>query len=445
MMIETIKRVLARDRHISDWRITETRSRSAEWYLVGKGVDTLRSVDKLAHELVVYVDSGEGESRARGSCLVAIHPGSRDAEVEAAVARAVNAAKRVSNPWFPLPEPQAGRAEPTKQSAFEAAATDSAGRVDPGSAMAALRDALYAADGTAGSRVNSLELFLTRTETRILNSRGLDARFTAWAGMTEFIVNASAPGKDEIELYRRVDFSEPDYPRLTESVRSLLVQGADRLAAVPTPDCAGMPVLFRNELAADIYGYWFSAAKARPLYEGRAPFALGESVMGEGKGGDPIVLDALASVTGSPRSRSHDADGVALAPVRCIDNGVLSRVSGQANYCHYLSVPTTGNHPVFSLAPGSATAAELASVDHLEAVAFSDFFVDPSTGDFGGELRLGYRVSGGKRIPVTGGSVTGNMSENRGLVRLSREVAATASCLAPAACLVPAARIAPAE
>lgn len=46
---------------------------------------------------------------------------------------------------------------------------------------------------------------------------------------------------------------------------------------------------------------------------------------------------------------------------------------------------------------------------------------DPATGDFGGEIRLAYLCRGTERIPVTGGSVTGTMAENRGRIRLSRE------------------------
>jgi PmbA protein len=46
--------------------------------------------------------------------------------------------------------------------------------------------------------------------------------------------------------------------------------------------------------------------------------------------------------------------------------------------------------------------------------------VDETTGDFGGEIRLGWYFDGSKRIPVTGGSVTGNLKSLDSLY-LSRE------------------------
>jgi len=82
---------------------------------------------------------------------------------------------------------------------------------------------------------------------------------------------------------------------------------------------------------------------------------------------------------------------------------------------------------------------------HLEAAAFSDFFVDETTGDFGGELRLGYLVRDGKRIPIRGGSITGSMAQNRGKVRFSRELESFSICRGPAACIVPTASVSRAE
>ena len=42
---------------------------------------------------------------------------------------------------------------------------------------------------------------------------------------------------------------------------------------------------------------------------------------------------------------------------------------------------------------------------------FSDFQVDDVTGDIAGEIRLAYLHRDGKTVPVSGGSVSGNMNE----------------------------------
>lgn len=81
---------------------------------------------------------------------------------------------------------------------------------------------------------------------------------------------------------------------------------------------------------------------------------------------------------------------------------------------------------------------------HIEAVAFSDFYVDSTTGDFGGEIRLAYVNRDGARIPVTGGSITGSVTANRGEMLLSREIEAKARSLSPVACILPSATVSPA-
>jgi len=71
-------------------------------------------------------------------------------------------------------------------------------------------------------------------------------------------------------------------------------------------------------------------------------------------------------------------------------------------------------------------------------VDFSDFFVDPTGGDFGGEIRLAYLVRDGRRVAVTGGSVTGTVPANRGRIRLSAETEAKTLGVSPVLCLLPA-------
>ena len=70
---------------------------------------------------------------------------------------------------------------------------------------------------------------------------------------------------------------------------------------------------------------------------------------------------------------------------------------------------------------GTASEAELRTGDYLEVVEFSDFQVDEITGDIAGEIRLAYLHRDGKTIPVSGGSVSGNMAELARTMRFSKE------------------------
>ena len=52
----------------------------------------------------------------------------------------------------------------------------------------------------------------------------------------------------------------------------------------------------------------------------------------------------------------------------------------------------------------------------------SDLFqMDPLTGDFGGEIRLGWYFDGEVTKPITGGSISGNIKEVESEMYLSSE------------------------
>jgi PmbA protein len=434
MMLDTIRSALVANGQVADYRITETVKHGAEWYFVGSSLDTARLVTTRLYSVQLYVDGTDDQGeRTRGAYSLTLHPTSSSDDIKAAVARGTRAAAGMKNPWYPIPGPGAARVAPPV-SAFS-------GRplVD---CMEGLRAALYAAEDHGAARINSLELFLSRFDRRIVNSGGLDVRWTSYSGFVEYIVNAAVPGQEEIELYGDIEFSEPDYQRLTDAVRRRLTLASDRLRAIPTPIMAGLPVLFRDELAAQIYGYWFASSRAQAAYEKTAAFSVGACVADGTLGGDVVQLTAVPAIPGNPRSAPFDTDGQALSPVPCIEAGWMRRLVGPLKYTQYLGIEAVGDVPLFEVAPGGAELSDLESVPHIEAAAFSDFFVEDATGDFGGELRLGYLVDHGERTPIRGGSITGSMAENAGRVRLSRERCVTASCNAPVACLIPVASVA---
>jgi PmbA protein len=330
--------------------------------------------------------------------------------------------------------------------------TSGFGGISRGEGMERVRSALFAPDGQGaqegqdgpdGARINSLELFLGTVATRIVNSRGVDVSWTDWRGRGEFIVNAGT-GSAEVELFGEFEFSEPETERLSETVRRQLVAARDRLVAVPTPDCAGLPLLLSGELAGQVFGYCFDNLQGVAVYEKFSNLSLGDLVGREGGKGDAIELRAVPLVKGSPNGAPYDGSGFLLRPARCIEGGRVTRLVTSVKYAHYLGLPATGALPLFELAPGKQTEAELRSRPHIEGVTFSDFFVDSTTGDFGGEIRLAYVHRDGKRVPVTGGSITGSMAANRGELLLSSELEAKSRSLAPTACLLPVVTVSPA-
>jgi hypothetical protein len=59
---------------------------------------------------------------------------------------------------------------------------------------------------------------------------------------------------------------------------------------------------------------------------------------------------------------------------------------------------------------------------YLELITFSDFQMDLITGDFGGEIRLGWYFDGETTTKITGGSLNANIANSHNNFYLSKEV-----------------------
>jgi len=92
--------------------------------------------------------------------------------------------------------------------------------------------------------------------------------------------------------------------------------------------------------------------------------------------------------------------------------------------------------PLFSVSAGKVSLEQLRAKPCLELVKFSDFSLEQTTGDFGGEIRLAYWFDGKKRIPLTGGSISGSVAELRSTMVRSRERALASRSLCPEAVLL---------
>jgi len=110
-------------------------------------------------------------------------------------------------------------------------------------------------------------------------------------------------------------------------------------------------------------------------------------------------------------SRYFDAEGVYLKDVVLLEKGIIKNIIATNRYAHYLDLPVTGNIQNLDIKAGSKPEKVLRKTPYLEIISFSAFQMDPMTGFFGGEFRLGIYHDGYDSIPVTLGTVSANMKE----------------------------------
>jgi predicted Zn-dependent protease len=384
MMDERLEGLLTGTPGVSDWKLVERRVEGQELFFVGRELDMQRSKTVRHLGLTVYHDFETEGKPYRGAVRISVHPEATQAELFRWIEEAVFAAARVRNEPFPLVEPAAKRVDLPESRFSERAASQW---------LAPLSEALLDHETVEGARVNSAELFLNRVETRIRNSRGVDASFSDY---------------------------QPE--QLREEVRSELELARDRAAAQPMPLLRTADVILSGEPVGEFLHYYLTQSSAESIYNNISRFKAGDGLQGEVVRGDRLSIRGEPYLPGSPASAPWDADGFPLESTLIVEGGVLRRVWGSRRFCHYLGVEPTGVLPNIRVGAGSRGLAEMRGEAGLEVAVFSDFHSDPITGDFGGEVRLAYLLEGGRRRPVSGGSVSGNLKELHGAMYLSREL-----------------------
>ncbi|MFZ5351106.1 MAG: TldD/PmbA family protein [Bacillota bacterium] len=410
-MINTLKTYLNSRADLSGWRIKYTTTKSQELFFIGRSIDMSRCKDVEHLKLTVYKDFEENGARYRGLSTLEIHPSFNEIEIEKAVDASLLAASLSKNEYFPLVKPKDIVAESAKSSFDQGALEEH---------ITAIAAAVFQADKYQNGKLNSFEIFLDKNNTRILNSEGVDVDYTDYHGRVEFVVTWK-DDSEEVELSKDLHFSDFDPEYLKNKVDDLMVRAKYKAQAQKTPEIGSGTVILSDEAAKELLKYYCVQAEASAVYNKTSVFKLGERIQGDAVKGDLINIALKRYIKGSTKSVPYDEDGLPLHDINLYEDGILKRYWGSSRYCHYIGVEPTGNINNIEVQGGSKSIAELKKDPYLEILAFSAFNVNNLTGDFAGEIRFGWYHDGNTTIPVTGGSISGNILKSHGNMQLSKE------------------------
>ena len=397
------------------WELTCDDTDIWEFYFIRHALDQNRVRNTRHITLRVYRRFEDG--KCLGSAGGEIPPTATEEEAAAAIAAYLAAASCVKNPAYTLNTPSGLSRESTAA-------------VDPAESARRFMEVLRSLPETETEDVNSYEIFTGSHRIRFLNSEGIDVSYVRPSSMAEAVLNARR-GVKEIELYRKFTGGTCDAEALRRALSLALATGRDKLTAVPTPPLGTCDVLFSGEAAAELYGYFISRVSAAFKVRGYSDCEAGKP-LAPSFNGDRVTLRALAALPNSSRNGAFDAEGAPVRDALLIEDGVVRRFIGSRQFSCYLGLSDSFIPGNYAVSGGSCSAEELRSGLCLEAVDFSDFQVDPITGDIAGEIRLAYLRKDGKVTPVSGGSVSGNMRDFIRDMRMYRETEQQDSLLLPA-------------
>lgn len=410
-MITSILKAL-KELNAESYFVTEKKRSSAQLFFVKKELDQTRSVQVTDYSVSLFRDLEKDGKHLTGSATCNLEEGIGEEEIRESLKKAWNACQYSANPGFsflpgvketaPAPENRLAKT-PLLEAAWEFA------------------KAIYACDVQGDPLVNSAEVFVTRTDCRIVGGNGCDVSYTTYSADGEYV--AQCKKKADVEMHHIFAYDDLNTQELSQEVEEALKTVVSRSVAEKTTPRGSFPVVLSDRSVQTILRYYAQRASAPLIYPGYSDFKKGMDVMGE-TAGDRVTMKLMAK-------EPFSEEGIPMKDRILLDNGVLQAIQGETRLCSYLGEEPTGSYRAFQAECGSMSFEEMTQGRVLHLVSFSDFQMDPFSGYFGGEIRLGYLYENGRVTPVTGGSVSGNFIELQKNMRLSREQQKSGSFTGP--------------
>ena len=396
------------------WEVSDKCTSAWEFYFIKHELDQNRVRDVEHINVTVYRKLEDG--KFLGSASQEISPTASEEEAGKIIADLYERAKYVKNPYYELNKKKVeGGGE----------------KFDPAQMARDFIEAMQQIPETSGEDINSYEIFAESNTRRYVNSEGVDVTINYPSSKVEVVVNARND-EHEIELYRMYTSGTCDKDNLVKELSKTLNIGKDRLVTVPTPALDKATVLFTTVDAVEIFKWFAMKMHAAFKYRGYSNWEKGKAIC-EDVVGDTFTIKAVKELPNSSYNASVDAQGAEIHDMYILKDNVPENFWGDVQFRYYLGVPDSFIASNFAAEGGSLSESELRCGNYLEPVEFSDFSVDPVMGDFAGEIRLAYWHEGDKVTPVSGGSVSGTLSDLIRNVRLSKELKQYDTTIIPSA------------
>lgn len=392
------------------WKLKIKRIEGAQGYYIQDHLEMMRAQDAVELELTVYKDFEEDGEKYRGSMKIELFPSMTEDEVDEKIKVALKGAMSVKNKWYALSKKQEDSFS-FQQPSYNLDEKDVFDWV------------LMIGEDLFSQKIpevafNATEIFISKNTFSFFNSEGVSYVWKDYSGLIEFVTSAAGVS-EEVELFDIFTFSDYSKEWLVRKIENQISYTLDRVKAVQLPALNGIPVVLKGTALFEFFSYFRQKASARMIFDGMSDFK--ESNIIQEVHGDPISIKLLPYLEGSPKNILVDMDGILPEPVIVIEKGRVKHIQADLQFGTYLGVKITGQSFNLEVKRGSMKKSDLEETSYLEAVEFSDFTMNAITGDFGGEIRLAYYFDGKNRIPVTGGSVTGKITEVLDFIYLSEK------------------------
>lgn len=404
-MIDIVK-LLKQNKDITDFKVNSTYSETYENFYVKGKLETVRATSTEDAVVTVYVD---GEN-VKGDSSFSVYASMTEEEVVKRIDSAAKRAKLVKNKPYDIPVGDK----------LDVAISSNFISYEPCELAKMIADAVFKADCYENGSINALEIFIYKEKSSVVNSRGVDKSQVKYRAMIEAIPTWTENG-ESVELYEAYHFTDFNAEEITAEIDERMREVRDRQVAVKKEPCTANVVLPAREVSR-LIGEIVDNLHFSTVYSHANVFSKGDSIQKE-RTGDVINVTMCHEIEGSRFSAVFDGDGVTLKDKKVIENGEIKAYYGGHRFGSYLGEDITGELRCVSLEKGSLTEEEIAKEPYFECVSLSGLQLDLYNDYIGGEIRLAYYHDGEKKVPVTGISMSGKLSDVLNTLRLAEKVA----------------------
>lgn len=402
------------ENNIQNFLLNETITHTEELFFVKKDLTLTRNKDITKCDVTIYHDFEKDGMKMRGSSSFLADNTMSEHTLIDKVKAAYSSALSVCNPYYKLPSSNEMFTESDKTNHTNITSAKNYTGLE-------LSRIIYKNDIYSEAFINSMELFVTQTEVHIVNSNGINVSYTDKRYSGEFIVQCKEP--NDVELYQSFEYSSEDMDieqSIANKFSKSLQMIKDRANAVsvhdiPAADFCYDTIILDGSCVYELFNYYLRRLDASMIFPGYSQFKLKEPVIAS----QSASADKL-NITLSPKI-PYSSEGIKLMSANLVKDNIPQYITGNARFSFYLGIPAIGEYNSFHMKCGKTSLAEMCKTPYLRIVNFSDFQMDELAGQFGGEFRLAYYFDGIKTIPVTNGSISGNINNLVKTMHLSQE------------------------
>lgn len=412
---------ILKKQNIYFWSVKSIFEKRAESYFIFGQPENQRYGETEKHTIFLWVINEDNNGKFIGNSTATISEKSSDQEIEKTIKDAIISAKLVKNPFFEIPQ--------KKYQYPSFSNTDIEIKNDPSSVCYKLSSQIKDLSlKFTDVKLSTTELFVSYIEEKLTTSAENSYEFDHTKLMIEGVFLA---GKNlETESFFTDQAVFIDDLKVEQILKDQARYAKDSIDAKPL-STGKYNVVFSLEALEDFFSFFYTHSNAMAVYNRFSLLKLDQPIA-ETLPKSPLTIKVDPQVKGGIYSAISDQYGIPLAPFTVIEKNRMNKYIAQLQYSQYLNIPYTGPATNFVIEKGDRSIEELTSKEGtVHLLRFSAFSPKDITGDFSSEIRLGYIAKNGKKIPIKGGSVSGNIRNLIHTMKLTNKIIKSGSYIGP--------------